>query len=225
MTDKEKFLEQFLTDDRKDRLEQVLEKRTDSLVIVLEHVNNYHNISAIIRSADAFGIQRLILVGDSFEYSKGITLGAERWVEVASYPTAKEAVSELKKAGFQLAVLQPEEYQKKGLTYQSIPIHQLPYNERLALVFGNERDGVSPELAAECDLHAYIPMFGFVDSFNISVAAAICMYASTISECKNERPLPPLTEERKREVHNKWLTKAVKRSDVILREVRLEEES
>ena len=205
-------LEQFATPERIERLENVLRSRTSSTRVLLENVNNHHNISAVIRSADAFGIQHLHLIGNNLEYSSGITMGSERWVTLHQHQDPLEAVRELKKQNYKIVVLQPEDFEVDGTDYPSIPVFELPFNDRLVLAFGNERNGISPELAKEADLHAFIPMFGFVESLNISVAAAITMFCSTISGTN-----------RKRNLHQEWLRTGIRNSDLILKEIQRRE--
>ena len=214
-------LEQFATPERIERLENVLRSRTSSTRVLLENVNNHHNISAVIRSADAFGIQHLHLIGNNLEYSSGITMGSERWVTLHQHQDPLEAVRELKKQNYKIVVLQPEDFEVDGTDYPSIPVFELPFNDRLVLAFGNERNGISPELAKEADLHAFIPMFGFVESLNISVAAAITMFCSTISGTNRKRK--PLAVDEQQNLHQEWLRTGIRNSDLILKEIQRRE--
>src|SRR5882757_1229518 len=86
------LLEQFLLPGRVARIDQVLAARTDMLTIVLDGVHNHHNVSAVIRSADAFGIRSIHLIGSQFEYSRGVTLGTERWMDVRKHASVKNAL-------------------------------------------------------------------------------------------------------------------------------------
>lgn len=212
-------LKKFATPKRIERIESVLKSRISNIRILLENVHNYHNISAVIRSADAFGIQHLHLVGDGFEFSRGITMGSERWISIHQHFDTQEAIKELKKQSFKIVVLQPENFTVDGINYPSIPVYDLPFHERLVLAFGNERDGVSRALAQEADLHAFIPMVGFVDSLNISVAAAITMFCSTISGAKRERHAKPLELDEFSNIHQEWLLTGIRNSEKILKEI------
>ena len=216
-------LEQFATPERLERLESVLRYRTSSTRVLLENVNNHHNISAVIRSADAFGIQHIHLIGNNFEYSSGITMGSERWINIHQHLSTPDAVGDLKKQNYKIVVLQPENFEVNGTNFPSIPVFELPFNEKLVLAFGNERNGISSELAREADLHAYIPMFGFVESLNISVAAAITMFCSTISGTGRERQVKPLAVDELQNLHQEWLRTGVRNSDLILKEIQRRE--
>jgi tRNA (guanosine-2'-O-)-methyltransferase len=212
-------LEQFVIPERLERLENVLSKRSDKLIVVLDNIKNAHNISAVIRSADAFGLSSVYLVGDTFEYSRGISLGAERWLELKKFPLANDAITALKKEGFKLVMLQPEFDERKNSDKPSLAVSTLPFEEKLALVFGNEMKGVSPEFAEAVDLHAYIPMKGFVESLNISVACAITLFCSTIKESAPTQRTQLLEEKEKLRIKNLWLKKSVRKSDLILKEI------
>ena len=214
MSSVDEMLEQLLTPERQKRIETVLDARTESLTVVLDHVKNAHNISAVIRSCDAFGITRVHLVGEKFEYSRGIALGTEQWVLQEKHETAAQAISELKKRNHKIVILQPKE--KNGEASRSVI--DLPFNEPLALVFGNEKNGVCKEFHDVVDYYAHIPMSGFVDSFNISVAAAICLFSSTLSQAKHTAHAHPLPEQSRKDIKSKWLTKRTKRADIVVKE-------
>lgn len=211
------FLEGLHVPERLARLDAVLEARTASLTVVLDQVQNYHNISAVIRSADAFGLADVHLIGGTFEFSPSISQGTERWLQLNKYETVEEALHALH--GYKLVVLQPQSLcTLKDDGPPSIPVTQLPFEENLALVFGNEKNGVSPSLLQNASFAAYIPMYGFVESLNISVACAITLFCSTISPTSPAKRTLPLSAEKKKELKSVWLKNGVKRVDTILRE-------
>jgi tRNA (guanosine-2'-O-)-methyltransferase len=228
MTDTENtadsILEQFILPQRLKRLEDVLAQRSKTLTIVLDRVQNYHNISAVVRSADAFGIAEIHLIGEVFDYSRKITLGTERWVSLVRHASAKEALQVLRSKGYSLVVLQPEEHNASKNLPPAMAVTDLPFEKPLALIFGNEKDGISRVFADAADVHAYIPMRGFVESLNISVACAICLFCSTIAPTQVRKRTQPLAPEDAQELRSQWLKKDVRRSDVILREVALRKE-
>jgi tRNA (guanosine-2'-O-)-methyltransferase len=223
MTDTEdaadNILEQFILPQRLKRLEDVLVQRSKTLTIVLDRVQNYHNISAVVRSADAFGVAEIHLIGDVFEYSRKITLGTERWVSLVRHASAEEALPVLKNMGYSLVVLQPENHNASKNLPPSMAVTDLPFEKPLALIFGNEKDGISRIFAEAADVHAYIPMKGFVESLNISVACAICLFCSTIAPTQAIKRTQSLSSDDQQELRSQWLRKGVRRSDVILREV------
>jgi tRNA (guanosine-2'-O-)-methyltransferase len=220
---KEHVLEQFLQPERLHRLDEVLSSRTNTLTVVLDQVRNSHNVSAVLRSADAFGVSTVHLVGEEFTYSPSISQGTERWMQLRSHPNAQAAISALRESGFSIVVLRPEE-QSTGDTRPVLPVSQLPFEEKLALVFGNEASGVDPAFSDAADISSFIPMAGFVESLNISVACAICLYSSTISGASPGRRTPPLSNDERTELRDLWLKKGVKNSDIILREIQIRDQ-
>ncbi len=211
----DEILSKFLLPKRLEKLDSVLENRTNNLTIVLDRIKNYHNTSAVIRTADAFGINTIHLVGGKFEYTSGISLGAEKWLEIKKHECPKETIKELKTDGYKTVVLQPETFEAK----KPIAVNELPFEDKLALVFGNEKDGVADEYKNSADIFAYIPMYGFVESLNISVACAITVFCSTMPKAKTERRLETISEAKKTEIKSHWLKQDVRNSDVILKEI------
>ncbi len=211
-------LYEFLLPKRKVRMEEVLNQRTKHLTILLDCVQNYHNISAVIRSADAFGLCDVHLIGQDIEYSKGIALGTEQWLKLHLHQTAKQALDYLQAKDYKIVVTAPED----NLTAdnkKSIPVYQLPFQEKLVLAFGNERAGVSEEISQAATYKTFIPMFGFVESFNISVACALCLFCSTLDVRSGNRQVPLLSEEEKLEIKEQWVMQTLPHSKQILREV------
>lgn len=213
-----KLLERFVVPERLQRLEQVLDARTSSLTIVLEEIRNPHNISAVLRSADAFGLQEVHLVGKNFEYSSGISLGSERWLSLQRHETASSALAALQADGFAPVVLQPED-DIRFSTVEKLPITALPFENKLALVFGNEHKGVSQLFIEQAQYHAFIPMCGFVESLNISVACAISLFAAQLPQCPPQRRTQALGEEQRRALRAQWLQQSVRGADIILRDI------
>ena len=216
-------LEQFMYPKRLERLESVLAQRTNALTVVLDGVHNHHNISAVIRSADAFGLRTVHLVGSGFTYSRGITLGTERWVQIEHHDNSAAALESLRKSGYRIVVTAPEDDPRRPQV-KALPVYDLPFESSLAIVFGNEKNGVSPELLAAAELHAFIPMVGFVESLNISVACALTLFCSTFSGARSERRCALLPESEREELRRDWLIKGTRRADAILREIERREE-
>lgn len=225
-------LDQFRLPERVKRFETVLRQRTQALTLVLDRVHGSHNISAVIRSADAFGIQEMHVVGtfaeekvSLFEENQGISLGADRWVDVRKHPSVESVLQELQEKNFTVVVVQPEyvaeckatelsmsEISPSKVSLASVCVSQLPFHKRLALVFGNERDGICTEFRRAASLSAHIQMFGFVESLNVSVAVAICLFCSTIASSPSQRQVPGLSPEEFCEIKKKWLQQDLVRS-------------
>jgi len=212
-------LTDFLTETRLKRAEHVLSLRTKSLTVLLDRIHNFHNISAIIRSADAFGLCELHLVGDSFDFSPDISLGAEQWVELRRHESPTAAASALISNGFELVVLEPESKLTNSAGRIILPVNELPFERKLALVLGNEHEGVSADILERAHFSSYIPMFGFVDSLNVSVACAISLFCATLPDSTGQRKTKPLKPDETEVLKTSWLRRLVRNSSAILREV------
>ena len=163
-------LSPLVTPERLQRIEEVVANRTDNLAIVLDRIADPHNSSAVLRSADAFGVQAVhVILGDhGFRASRGVSKGTQRWLDVTRYENAEACARRLKKEGFAIYVA------AMGAETTPDDLREVP---RVAVVFGNEHRGVSPEMRELADGAFSIPMRGFVESLNVSVAAAITMQA------------------------------------------------
>lgn len=200
-------LSPIVTPERLSRIEDVIRSRTDSLVLVLDRIIDPHNSSAVLRSADAFGVQTVhVIVGErGFRASRGVSKGTHRWLDVIRYEDAEACARRLKKDGYAIYIAamdadtRPED------------LHDTP---RLAVVFGNEHRGVSPELRNLADGTFSIPMRGFVESLNVSVAAAIAM--QTLAR-DGRSGLPA---ERRQELKARFLMNSVKNAAQVLEKSR-----
>jgi tRNA (guanosine-2'-O-)-methyltransferase len=195
-----------VTAERLERIDQVVSKRSDDLVVVLDSISDPHNASAVLRSADAFGVQTVhVVVGrHGFRASRGVSKGTHRWLDVIRYETPDACVRRLKKEGYAIYVASMDAPRRP---------EDLRAQPRLAVVFGNEHRGVSTEMVALADGTFSIPMAGFVESLNVSVAAAITMHTLT------RESRPPLSESRKRALKARFLMNSVKNADRLLSEL------
>jgi tRNA (guanosine-2'-O-)-methyltransferase len=194
-------LEGLASEDRKERLMNVIAGRLRSVTVVMDAPHDPHNGAAVMRSCDAFGVYRVHVVerSEPFSASNAVAKGAERWVDVLGHTTVDDAVSALD--GYQLVGTHPEGSLVPG-DLRSIP--------RLALVMGNEHDGISEQLDAACDAHVRVPMRGFVESLNVSVSAAILLAYAT------ERRAGDLSRVERRRLYARGLTLTVPKSLTIL---------
>ncbi|MGE0763630.1 MAG: TrmH family RNA methyltransferase [Bdellovibrionales bacterium] len=160
----------LLTDERRQRLEQVVAKRTYSFVPVFENPYDLGNISAVMRSCEAFGFLEFDLVippGSRFKAANRVARGADKWLDVHLYRSPKDCVAHLHQRGFQVYATHLE---------SAVSIEKVDFRKPTAVVLGNEKDGVSKEMLDAVDGRFIIPMQGFTQSFNISVAAALTFY-------------------------------------------------
>jgi len=161
------FLENILTDNRKERFLSVLEKRTKHFTIVVEDVFQMHNTSAVMRSCEVFGIQELNVIEQRYgkKIDKEIAMGAQKWVDINQFDSVTNCISTLKDKGYQIIATTPHE--------NDCLLEDFDITKPSALFFGTERDGLSEEILEKADGFLKIPMVGFTESLNISVSAAI----------------------------------------------------
>lgn len=196
-------LEPLMTDERRQRLKQTLARRLDSVTVLFDQPHDPHNGSAVLRSCDAFGIQRVHVVRgpESFAASRMVAKGSQQWVDLVEHERPEAAVALLKASGYRLLVTHPA---------GRLTPEELAAVPRVALVLGNERDGVSRALTEAADDTVRIPMCGFVESLNVSVTAAILAHAA----CRGKSG--DLSEARSLNVYARWLRKSVPRADEVL---------
>ncbi len=159
------------TKERIQKVERVLSLRQPDLRIVLEEVTNTHNASAVVRTCDAAGILYLDIIsstGEQFPVNEAISTRAEKWLHVTNYRSTGKCLSLLKQKGFKIAAT--------CLAEESIPYTAIDYAQPLAVVFGNESEGISEEARNMADYIIKIPMLGMAQSLNLSVSVGIILY-------------------------------------------------
>jgi tRNA (guanosine-2'-O-)-methyltransferase len=214
MDDRYDLLSPFLTDARKQRFAEVLGQRTNWVTAVTEDLFDPHNISAVLRSCDGFGIQsaHIIEVNNPYRVSPGVAKGAAKWLDIERHTDTTHALRDLKYRGFAICCTTPH-------TDDTTP-EELPLDRPVALVFGSEGPGITDAARAEADHFVRIPMYGFTESFNISVAAALTL--QTITRRVREREdlnwqVP--TEEHPR-ILGDWASRTVKDAPGLLQRLR-----
>jgi tRNA (guanosine-2'-O-)-methyltransferase len=208
-----KYLEQFVSERRLEKFKNILSLRMNHIQIVLENVYQAHNASAVLRSADCFGIQYVHAIESKHTYkvSEDVAMGSGNWISLKRYSgnenNTVECLKKLKSEGFRIIATTPHE--------KDCNINQLLVEEKFALVFGTEQEGISQDVYNLADEFVKIPMYGFTESFNISVSAALCMYELTNRIRTNEKINWQLGEKEKEETYLNWLRYSVKNSDLV----------
>jgi len=156
-----------LGDERREKIDRVAAARLGGLVVVLENLHDPHNGGAALRSCEAVGVGQVRVVGTSFGFSERVTQGCDKWLDIVRDEAIDRCVADLKARGFRL--------------YAAVPGAATSLEERAALtpaafLSGNERDGLTAAARAACDVEFAIPMRGFSQSVNLSVATALCVY-------------------------------------------------
>lgn len=175
MTVDEKVLAAFyniITDSKQEMYDRIAADRTRYITVVMENIQKDHNASAIMRNCDCFGIQDLHTIEKNVEYvvQREIAKGASNWIHLHSHSTGDnpglECISGLKKKGYQIVCTSPHTEQT---------IEDISIDKPIALVFGTEVNGISDDILAAADETIQLPMYGFTESFNVSVSAALSL--------------------------------------------------
>ncbi|WP_430907442.1 TrmH family RNA methyltransferase [Maribacter sp. 2-571] len=197
------YLEGFISTERKQRFETVLEKRTKYITVAMEDVFQLHNTSAVIRSCEVFGIQEAHVIEGRFgkRLDKNIAMGAEKWVDVHRYPEAATCIGHLKDSGYQIIATTPHN--------DSCLLADFEITQKTALFFGTEKEGLSEGVLQRADGFLKIPMAGFTESLNISVSAAIILQRLTGKLRETDLPWQ-LSQSEKREKRLDWTKKSIK---------------
>ncbi|MFB0564101.1 MAG: TrmH family RNA methyltransferase [Candidatus Aminicenantaceae bacterium] len=159
------------TKNRIEKVKKVLSLRQPDLRVVLEEVTNTHNASAVTRTCDAAGILYVDIISrgnEPFPINDAISTRAEKWLQFNYYTSPAECFSYLKNRGFKIAATH--------LSEKSLPYTELDYSQSLAVVFGNESEGISKEALELADYRIKIPMIGMVQSLNLSVSVGLILY-------------------------------------------------
>ncbi len=172
-----------LTERRKNKILRVDQHRLQNIRLVIQDVHHPHNVSACLRTADAFGISTIDVVTLKKKfYASTVAAGVEQWLNIHKFDNVLDCVTHLRNKGFKIAAALPPDRVPSANTHQEFfhhELHHLPLLTPIALVFGNEQEGIDPEWFQYLDYSFSIPMYGMVESFNISVACAITLYDVT----------------------------------------------
>jgi tRNA (guanosine-2'-O-)-methyltransferase len=220
MTQQEKiklinYLSGFISEKRKQRFDEVIAHRTQHLRIVLEDLYQGHNASAVLRSCDCFGVQHVHFIENknNMKISADVAMGSSNWLSIHKHngdgDNTREALQQLKNMGYRIVATTPH---KNDHT-----IDRLPVDKKIALVFGTEIDGISDTVFEMADDFVKIPMYGFTESFNISVCAALCMYELT-TRIRKEVDSHLLNEEERTDVYLDWLKTSIESSEGLIRQ-------
>jgi tRNA (guanosine-2'-O-)-methyltransferase len=189
------------TRERIERVTKVLSFRQPDLRVVLEAVANTHNANAVLRTCDAAGILNVDIIGsseDPLPINKAITTRADKWLNFNFYPSTGDCLTRLKKQGFKIAATH--------LGQDAVIYTRADFSKPTAIVFGNESEGISAEAMKLADYKIKIPMFGMVQSLNLSVSVGIILYEALRQRLgKGFFEAPRLSPEEFEDYLNKWL--------------------
>jgi tRNA (guanosine-2'-O-)-methyltransferase len=209
------YLEGFVSERRLGRLKEVLDERTNHITLVLEDVYQTHNFSAVLRSADIFGIQSTNFIENRNKYkiSEDVSMGSTQWLTLNRYQhhenNTKACLTDLKAKGYKIVAT--------SLHKNSVSLQELDVSKPIAIVFGTELTGISKDVEDMADEFVKLPMYGFTESFNISVCAALCMYELS-TKIRKQVPDFGLSSSEKEDIYIEWLKSSIKKHDLIIKE-------
>lgn len=190
-----------MTPERLSRLTGVLEKRQPDLTVILENVSDPHNISAVMRTCDAVGIQDIYILNTRIprhkKWGTKSSSSAQKWLTVHQFTDADECFTEVRKHFTKVYATH--------LAADAVDLYELDLTDKIALVFGNEHSGVSEEILKHCDGNFIIPQVGMIKSLNISVACAVSLYeAFRQKRQKGHYSNPKLPGEQRENLSKEW---------------------
>jgi len=207
-------LSTYLTANRIELFNQVLDMRTRYLTVVLEDTDKSQNASAVIRTCDCFGIQDIHAIENrtNFSVNRDIAMGSSKWLNLKRYNESEnntlDVIRHLKSQNYRIVATSPH------INDQELEEFDLSKG-KVALFFGSEKPGISETVKKEADEFLKIPMYGFTESFNISVSAAIILHHLTLKLRQTPGIDWHLSEEEKETIKLQWIRRSIKRCDLI----------
>jgi tRNA (guanosine-2'-O-)-methyltransferase len=205
------LLRPHMMDRRLQRIRDVVAERTRTVVPVVEGLVNTGNVSAVMRSAEALGHQDMHIVkGDNerYKHSQRTAQGAQHWLDVWHWDTPGDCAAHLHDAGYRLVAMH--------LHADTVPIRQFDFTEPTALVFGNEEAGVSESMMETVDAACVVPLPGFTESFNVSVAAAVALYHAQQDRLDRQGHHADLSDEEQRRLVARFCLRSVNNAERII---------
>lgn len=209
-----KYLFEFITDERKERFIDVISKRTRHITIVLEDIFQPHNASAVLRSCDCFGIQDVHIIENKYKYNVNpdVALGSPKWLNLFRYNRSDfntvDCLNSLKNNGYRIIATTPHK--------DDCLMDELPLDNKTALVFGTELKGLTDTAIEMADGFVKLPMYGFTESYNISVSAALSLYEITrrMRASINDWQI---CDDQQTDILINWCLNSISKSDMLLR--------
>ncbi len=208
------YLSSFATPERVQLFHEVIESRTSYLTLVLEDLFQPQNASAVLRTCDCFGIQHVHVIENRNEFTvdREVAMGASKWLSIHKHnrkqENSRDAIRHLKAEGYRIVATTPHE---NDLLLPDFDV----LKGKAAIVFGSELPGISDVVVEEADEFLKIPMFGFTESFNISVSAAVVLYELTKKLREQSRQVWELSDAEKFEILLHWLRSSIKKSALL----------
>ncbi len=204
------YLERFITDERKERFLEIISQRTNHFTVAMEDVFQMHNTSAVVRTCEVFGVQQAHSIEGRFgkRLDAKIAMGAQKWVDVFRYDNTQDCIDTLRSKGYQIVATTPHK--------DAYFLNDFDITQKSAFFFGTEKEGLSEQVLSQADTFLKIPMVGFTESLNISVAVAIVLQQLTDKLRRSEIPWQ-LSEEERLLTLIEWTKKSVRNVKDVLK--------
>lgn len=210
------LLNQFyehISENKKDKFETIIKDRTRHITVVLENIFQPHNSAAVLRSCDCFGIQDVHVIENENTYApnKEIDMGSSKWLNIHRYNQAEQntmdCLNQLKNKGYKIVATTPHT--------NDCSIEELPLDQPIALLFGTEATGLTKTALEASDAYVKLPMYGFTESYNISVSVALALFNTSERMRRDESIKWQLSEAEQTEIKLEWAKKVVKHSQKV----------
>lgn len=205
------YLQNFITEERKQRFLEIISQRTNHFTVAMEDVFQMHNTSAVVRTCEVFGVQQAHSIEGRYgkRLDEKIAMGAQKWVDVFRYDDTQKCIDILREKGYQIVATTPHK--------DAYLLNDFDISKKSAFFFGTEKEGLSEKVLAQADTYLKIPMVGFTESLNISVAVAIVLQQLT-DKLRRSNIKWQLTNEERYSVLEQWTKISVRNvNDVIKR--------
>ena len=202
------YLEQFVTEKRRTLFEKVLDERTRHFTVAIEDIYQPHNASAVVRSCEIFGVQDVHVIQNKYKFyaSNQVAKGAQKWLDFKLFKekdtnNTLACIEDLRSRGYKIIATTPHN--------ESCVLEDFDITQKSAFFFGVEKEGLSKDVMDNADGYLKIPMVGFTESLNISVAAAIILQSMN-EKLKKSNVDWKLSEDEKNILYQEWLEKSIK---------------
>ena len=204
------YLEHFITEERKERFLQVISARTNHFTVAMEDVFQMHNTSAVVRTCEVFGVQQAHSIEGRFgkRLDAKIAMGAQKWVDVFRYNDTQSCIDALCAQGYQIVATTPHK--------DAYFLNDFDISKKSAFFFGTEKEGLSQQVLSQADTYLKIPMVGFTESLNISVAVAIVLQQLT-DKLRRSQVAWQLTDEERLSTLINWTKKSIRNVKDVLK--------
>ncbi|WP_070138455.1 TrmH family RNA methyltransferase [Crocinitomix algicola] len=208
----EKFYE-HISENKREKFDTIVLDRTRHITVVLENIFQPHNAAAVLRSCDCFGIQDVHVIENDNAYSpnKEIDMGSSKWLNINRYnekpDNTLDCINHLKSKGYKIVATTPHT--------NDCQINELPLDQPIALMFGTEATGLTQNALDAADAYVKLPMYGFTESYNISVSVALALFNTSERMRENDTISWQLSEKERNEIKLNWAKKVVKHSEKV----------